>query len=492
MAKAKRDLGGSPEKGRERIRVASEIINKKYGTHTALPLNVAAVADVERLPFGVLSLDWKTRGGIVVGRVNRLWGKKSTLKTTLCLRAVAQAQRHCRHCKAPIVQDPVTEKRNCRCPNPRFTMANPEQFSLLTQEQTIQTRYGILPGPATLKNPWVTVKNSSGKNIKVLFEETDRNEPWRCIFIDTERTIDKKWAQNNGVDTSLVALVGGKWAEMVLDTTEELILTGDFDLIVIDSLAMLTPEDEVSKSHRENPKVAGQAGVMTRAVKKWLSAMNEEGLMNRYAPTILCTDQVRMKGIGYGQHAHLAPAASNAIDHSLSLDIGMRAGGYEFDGDVAKYGTFDYTVDKNKAGGSPKVKGSFRFWLKPTRGRAVGDVEDMKVVMAEARSLGIIEDGKGKYTLLSEYLEEGEETFKTLKALTAFLENNPTVYADVRARTLQCLIMKDEEGEIVLGSEAEKKVEEKPVEAVEKPKRKQGKKKGVKKSENPLTQKFKV
>lgn len=497
MAKSKRDLGGSPDKGRDRVREVSEVINRRYGTHTALPLNVAAVADVERLPFGVLDMDWKTRGGLVIGRVNRLWGKKSTLKTTLCLRAVAQAQRYCRHCKAPIVEEPTTGRKNCRCPDPRYTMADPGQFALLTQEQTIQIRYGMLPAPATMKKPWIEttvekkVKGKTKKSkVKVLFEECDRNEPWRCIFIDSERTIDKKWAQNNGVDTSLVALVGGKWAEMVLDTTEELILTREFDLIVIDSLAMLTPEDEISKSHRENPKVAGQASVMTRAVKKWLSAMSEEGLMNRYAPTMVCTDQVRIKGIGFGQHARLAPAASNAVDHTLSLDIGMRAKGYEFRGDVAEYGTFEYTVDKNKAGGSPGVSGSFRFWLKPTRGRAVGDVEDAKVVIDQARGLGHVESGKSKYTLISEYLEDGSETFKTLKALTAFLENNPTVYADLRARVLSALIQKDELGEIVFadpGEEPSLAEEEEP----EKPVRK-GKKKGVKKGANPFTQKFKV
>jgi|GEM_PF-1862322 len=497
MAKAKHDLGGSPEKGRERLREVSEQINRRYGTHTALPLNVAAVADVERLPFGILDMDWKTRGGIVVGRVNRLWGKKSTLKTTLCLRAVAQAQRYCRHCKSPIVEDPMTGRKNCRCPDPRFTLAKPDDFKFLTQEQTIQLRYGMLPAPATPKKPWIETtaevetkgKKKKTQKVKIVFEECDRNEPWRCIYIDSERTIDKKWAQNNGVDTSLVALVGGRWAEMVLDTTEELILTREFDLIVIDSLAMLTPEDEISKSHRENPKVAGQASVMTRAIKKWLSAMSEEGLMNRYAPTILCTDQVRMKGIGWGQHAYLAPAASNAIDHALSLDIGMRAKGYEFKGDVAEYGTFEYTVDKNKAGGSPKVGGVFRFWLKPTLGRAVGDVEDQKVVVEQARSLGHIEDGKG-YKLLSEYMEGGQETFKTLKALSAFLENNPTVYADLRARVLSALIRKDEMGELVF---AEIQETPGPAEASQEPEKpaRQGKKKGVPKG-NPFTQKFEV
>jgi len=447
------NLSGSSERGRERLRELAAAINAKYGTHTALPLDVASVAEVMRLPFGIFDLDWKTRGGLPIGRLSRLWGPKSSLKTTTCLRVVAQGQRYCRHCKFPIVEDPKTGKRDCRCPNPRYTLANPDHFSLLSHEQGIQIAYGMLPKGATRKEPFLNVtysiadkkdkRKSKQMETRVAFAETYRCEPWRCVYIDSEHTIDKKWALKNGVDTKLVALVGGKWAEQVLDVTEELLLTQDYDLVIIDSVSMLATEDEITKSMRENPMVARQANLVTRAMKKWLSAMAEGGLMNRYAPTIVCTSQVRTKGIGYGQHAYLAPTGGHAEEHVYSLDIRMKAEGYEFDGDVAKFGTFGFRVDKNKCGGFPEAEGSFRFWLRPTANIPVGDTEDMNTVVEHGRKLGILATQKGKLILPSTFLDHSG-AFKTQKELHTFLRENQTVYADLRSRVLDGLMHVEE------------------------------------------------
>jgi len=104
------DMGGSPVAGRERLTQLQDTLGRRFGKNTALVLRVAPHARIMRLPFGILMLDWKTRGGLVLGRVNRLWGKKSTLKSTLCLRALRSAQNTCRHCKTQIVRHP-----DCRC-----------------------------------------------------------------------------------------------------------------------------------------------------------------------------------------------------------------------------------------------------------------------------------------------------------------------------------------------------------------------------------------
>ncbi len=488
---SKFDLGGTPDRGRGRIEEIAASINAKYGTHTALPLEVAAMADVIRLPTGVFEIDWKTRGGFPWGRAVRLYGPKSTLKTTLCLRLTSQAQGCCRHCKAPIVTNPETGVKDCRCPKPRFTMADAEQFSLLEHNPSIQIMYGVLPDGVQIPkkgDPFLIVKDGKKKE-KIVFTETYRNEPCRCIFIESEHTIDKRWARKNRVDTRLVQLVNGKWAEQVLDTAEDLILTQEFDLIIIDSLTMLTPEDELRKSHRENPKIADQAGLVTRACKKWTSAMAEGGLMNRYAPMIVGTEQVRTKGLGYGQRAFVGAAGGKAIEHVVSLEIQMKAKGYEFEGDVAKYGNFEFKVTKTKIGGSPHVEGAFRFWLKPTGNRPVGDTEDKKIVVKHARELGLIDDSKG-YMLASDFVEGGVVECRTLKVLDDFLVEHPSVYADLRARVLTTLIQKDENEDVEIVTAPEEEPEEEPE---PKPvKKKGGRKKGIKKSgANPLDMKFK-
>ncbi len=96
------NLAGSSERGRARMSQLQDVIGRRFGSSTALTLDAAPVARVMRLPFGILMVDWKT-GGSVIGRINRLQGRKSTLKSTLCLRLLVQAQNHCRHCKFSIV-----------------------------------------------------------------------------------------------------------------------------------------------------------------------------------------------------------------------------------------------------------------------------------------------------------------------------------------------------------------------------------------------------
>ncbi len=121
MSKSKYDLGGSTDRGEEQLRRIGESIDRKFGVHTAVSLEDAVAADVIKIPFGILDLDIKTGGGWAIGRLIQLWGPKSSLKSTLCLRAVRTAQMYCRHCKFPIVEDPKTGKKDCRCRRYRKT-----------------------------------------------------------------------------------------------------------------------------------------------------------------------------------------------------------------------------------------------------------------------------------------------------------------------------------------------------------------------------------
>ena len=154
------------------------------------------------------------------------------------------------------------------------------------------------------------MSEKDNKLIDVQYLETDRCEPFRCLYVDTEGTIDEEWARANGVDTKLLMLIGASWAEQVLDLTEELIDTGEFDLIIIDSLDMLTPGDTLEKALSQTLKVASKASIMTRCIQKWTAAINSGGLLNRYTPTIVVVCQVRSQHIGK-PWASLGPVRSS-------------------------------------------------------------------------------------------------------------------------------------------------------------------------------------
>jgi|CXWL01.1.fsa_nt_gi RecA/RadA recombinase len=474
------DLAGNVEQGRRRLMELSDSLGRRWGARTAMPLHVAPVAKIRRLPFGILMLDWRSGGGLAIGRWNRLWGKKSTLKSTLCLRALRSAQNHCRHCKCAIVTDPVSGARDCSCPNPRWWLKDEADYSWLPAEAALMLAHGSLPegaktvtikgegkfkaltcpppahilaarAEAEAKEVQKDKRKKAGKKKHeprdILFVEMFRCEPMRCLWLDSEQSIDEKWAQANGVDTSLVLLIGAEWAQQSLGSIEDAVLTREFDFVVIDSTSVLETKENIEKAATERPTVAARASVTGQFVRRLLSA-SFEGLTARYRPTILCTSQVSTHGIGYGQHAYLAPTDGNALEHALSLDVRMSEEGYAYNTANTKaiHGQFGFEITKNKVGGSPGATGSIRFWLHPEADHPVGDSDDLATVMSYARALGYkpdpadgyIAEGSGKalLTLYSKYITGQKTEFSRVGDCEDYLRKNVTVYGDLRDRVL--------------------------------------------------------
>ena len=440
---------GSPKKGRERLAAISAQMNTKFGAHIALPLNQAAVARVIKLPFGILELDWLTGGGVPLNRITRIWGKPSSLKSTTCLRLVRNGQHFCRHCKLPIVINPNNGDMDCACPKPRWTLADLTQFNVLSEanyEDSFKLLAGELPANAErggVGQAFLPIVGSNGKKTKIEFVTTDRCEPFRCLYIDSESSIDEAWARANGVDTSLLMLMGGNWAEQVLDMTEDIILTNEVDLVIIDSLDMLTPGDTLVKALSQTPRIAGKANIMARAMQKWTSAINAGGLLNRYAPTIVIVAQVRAHDIGK-PWASIKPSGGWAVGHGISLDVKLEPHKYEYKGSSALFGTFGCNIAKSKVGGFPRSKGKFRFWLRPGKGRLVGDTEDIEIVLEHAINQKLITKVKNKYKLESKFITDTQHTLlSTQKAVKKYLSDNLSVYLDLRNRVLSYLIGED-------------------------------------------------
>lgn len=458
------NLAGSPDRGRARIHELGDVLGRTWGTHTAMPLSVAPIANIQRMPIGILEFDFRTGGGLVLGRNNRIKGSKDTLKSTMCLRALRAAQHTCRECKWPIVTDPTTGLMNCRCPEHRFWVANEEDYGWLPQDAAVKLFYGHLPEGAEVKNvkgvgrvpvlkcePPPHLKGKKGINVREIpFAETYRCEPMRCVFVDSEGTIDLKWAQANGVDPALVLLVGGKWGEQCLESVERTMLTHEFDFIVVDSTSMMETRHTLEeKKLGDHAKVAGKAKLMGDFIKRVVAAQAEEGLASRYRPTLLTTSHLTTKGIsGFKARAYLGATDGRVYDHGIAMDIQMKAERFVFDATKQKavYGVFNFKIDKNHCGGagSTKTSGEIKFWLVETPDHPVGDSNDMATVMGYSRQFGsgFIEEGTGaaKLTLYSDYVEDGWQRFGTIKACTQYLNEHPSVYADLRRRVLDKLI----------------------------------------------------
>lgn len=392
-------------------------------------------------------------------------GRLEARKARLEARYGADLLSGCPH-KARVVNGDTPEPCvDCECPKPRWWLADDSDYPWLPTDAAMDLFYGRVPSGAVWKAmrdhgtadaPKVPVlscppppNDPKGKPRDVVLAPMVRCEPMRCIYVDSEGTITDTWAEENGVDLDLVLVVGNRWGEECLHTIEEAVLMREFDFLVIDSTSVLEPMDELKKDIHDKPKIAAKAVMMGRWINRHLTAMFEEGLAGRYRPTVLCTSQVTMKGIGGGSRPWAGPTDGNHFEHALSLDLKMEESGYTFDkaDEYAIRGKFSFTIKKDKVGGGIGATGEINFYVKAVDGHPVGDSDDLATVMGHARTLGtgFIESGSGKRLLVlrSRYLPGGEAEFSRVGDCEEFLRCNATIYDDLRARVMRQLMASD-------------------------------------------------
>lgn len=88
-----------------------------------------------------------------------------------------------------------------------------------------------------------------------------------ALFLDFERTFDKDYAAALGVDITKLLVIKTPFAEQTFDLTEKLLVEG-IQLVIIDSIAMIIPKSEEDKSFEESVKVASEASVIGRFLKR--------------------------------------------------------------------------------------------------------------------------------------------------------------------------------------------------------------------------------
>jgi len=115
-------------------------------------------------------------------------------------------------------------------------------------------------------------KESSGKTTVALHaaSQTQKNKGF-VAYIDIENSLDPEYAQNIGVDLDNLYLSQPSSAEQAFYTIEEFVLTGAFDLIVVDSVAALTPQKEIDGIYLSGE----QARLMSEQLRKLVAIVNQ-------------------------------------------------------------------------------------------------------------------------------------------------------------------------------------------------------------------------
>lgn len=137
-----------------------------------------------------------------------------------------------------------------------------------------------------------------------------------CAFIDAEHALDVGYAKKLGVDTDNLLVSQPDFGEQALEILETVIRSGAVDLVVIDSVAALTPKVEID-GDMDDQQVGVQARLMSKALRKIT------GLLNKMNCTVIFINQIRMKiGMtGYGSPETTTGGNALKFYSSVRLDI---------------------------------------------------------------------------------------------------------------------------------------------------------------------------
>ena len=138
-----------------------------------------------------------------------------------------------------------------------------------------------------------------------------------CAFIDAEHALDVTYAKRLGVDVENLLVSQPDFGEQALEILESLTRSGGVDVIVIDSVAALTPKSEIDGDMGDQ-HVGLQARLMSQALRK------VTGVIHKMNTTVIFINQIRMKiGVmGYGSPE--TTTGGNALKFYASVRIDVR------------------------------------------------------------------------------------------------------------------------------------------------------------------------
>jgi recombination protein RecA len=346
-------------------------IQKQFGVSTLTLASERKIEIVPRLRSRILPLDYALGGGWPIGRISVVYGHKSTGKSTLMTLAAASAQETCRVCYTVPGPD-----GKCQCGN--------------FQDMSV-------------------------------------------VYIDVEGSYEASWGRNLGCDPDRMLIARPDYAEQALDILEALIRSKECDVIILDSIAFLTPTKEIEESVAKD-QVGLQARISGKAVRKFNSAMNTVGNQEGgWKPTILLTNQIRMKvGMLFG-NPETQPGGF-AWGFAASNEVKVKGGKYKMDEDSGRplYVDLDFKVDKNKTG-VPKMEGAFRLLLSDTETKKKGQVADEGFIVTQLERLGILTGSGSSWSI-------GDRHFKGKKYIEHELETNPQFNYEMREMLLTVLL----------------------------------------------------
>ncbi len=227
-----------------------------------------------------------------------------------------------------------------------------------------------------------------------------------AAFVDTEHALDVNYAQRLGIDLNNLLLSQPEFGEQALEIVEKLVRSGAIDVIVIDSVAALTPRVEI-EGDMGDAQMGTQARLMSQAMRKLNASIGKT------RTSVIFTNQLRSKiGVIYGNPE--TTTGGNALKFYASVRIDVRRKEIIKDGQEIIGNRVRAKIVKNKV--APPFK-EVEFDVMYNEG--ISKIGDMIDVGAEH---GIIQKSGSWYTFQGERVQ-GREGLRKLMVDDESLRN---------------------------------------------------------------------
>ena len=254
-----------------------------------------------------------------------------------------------------------------------------------------------------------------------------------CAFVDAEHALDPSYAKKLGVNLDDLLISQPDAGEQALEITETLVRSGAVSVVVVDSVAALTPRSEL-EGDMGDAQVGAQARLMSQAMRKLTGSISRSNCM------VIFINQIRMKiGVMFGSPE--TTTGGNALKFYSSVRLDIRRIGALKDRDEVVGNATRVKVVKNKV--APPFK-QVEFDIMYGEGISkTGEIIDIGV------KEGIIEKSGAWFSYGEERIGQGRENAKT------FLKENEKICNEIEEKISNSfdLNVKDEDNQAINDSE---------------------------------------
>ncbi len=244
-----------------------------------------------------------------------------------------------------------------------------------------------------------------------------------CAFIDAEHALDPGYAKKLGVNIDELLISQPDTGEQALEVTDMLVRSGGIDMVVVDSVAALTPRAEIEGDMGDS-HMGLQARLMSQALRKLTANIKRSNTM------VMFVNQIRMKiGVMFGSPE--TTTGGNALKFYASVRLDIRRIGAIKKGDEIVGNATRVKVVKNKM--APPFKQA-EFEIRYGEGVShVGELLDLGV------QEGLVNKAGSWYSYKGEKIGQGKDNSGT------YLKENPEIADELEALIREKLLPSKEE-----------------------------------------------